>query len=607
MLFIGSMKNNNPLVSIITSMYKGDDFIENFMQRIVEQTFFDKCELILIDANSPDAEYSKIVPYLEKYDNIIYERLAYDPGIYETWTYAINKSRGKYITNANLDDERLPTHIEVCVNELERNNSVSVVSTSVYVVYEDDKINYNNLNKHEVWFNDTEGFYSSSSMFKCNEDGDMDSHNIPHCCPVWRKNIHDQIDFFDEFQFKQYADWEFWLRAMKHQKNFYHIKKPLAIYRNRENSHNNTHTGNESTIKQSIYKMYVESSIKNKYLDFNTQFLGGYGKHRSGWDFVMNALKPTGNKQNGILFSSFIERDFGWKLDGLMLKRMMALGWVGIAHAPPNYPNFISNIVNQKPDYYVNKFKYKMLWKKCRGLFTLSKYLANEWKKLLPDLKIEVLHHPSENPYVKFDVDNFLNNKNKKIIQIGYWLRKLTSILKLKNNEVVSKAIISPEISEHMPHIAKMWSECVKHELNETDYLFTENYKENKNKLYNLCAKYDTQVISHQSNSQYDELLSKNIVFLDFYDISASNLVIECILRITPILVRKHSATIEYLGRDYPFYFETLEEANDKANNLELILFTHEYMKRNINKYNFTAEKFVNDFYDSDIYKSLEK
>ena len=150
MLFIGNMKNNKPLVSIITSIYKGDAFIENFMSKIVEQTFFDKCELILIDANSPGEEYSKIVPYLEKYDNIIYERLAYDPGIYETWTYAINKSKGKYITNANLDDERLPTHIEVCVNELERDKSISVVSTSVYIVYEDGEINYNNLDTHEV-------------------------------------------------------------------------------------------------------------------------------------------------------------------------------------------------------------------------------------------------------------------------------------------------------------------------------------------------------------------------------------------------------------------------------------------------------------------------
>ena len=248
-----------------------------------------------------------------------------------------------------------------------------------------------------------------------------------------------------------------------------------------------------------------------------------------------------------------------------------------------------------------------MLWGKCRGLFVLSEYLANEWRKLLPNLKIQVLTHPSETPHTKFDADKFLENENKKIIQIGYWLRKLMSVLKLNNNEILSKALISPEISEYMPHISKMWSECAKHELNETDYLFTENYNENKNKLYKLCSKYDTEVIPRQTDGQYDELLSKNIVFLDFYDISASNLVIECILRNTPILVKKHPATIEYLGNDYPFYFETLEEANDKANNLELILFTHEYMKRNINKYNFNVEKFVNDFYESDIYKSLEK
>ena len=48
--------------------------------------------------------------------------------------------------------------------------------------------------------------------------------------------------------------------------------------------------------------------------------------------FCDECIETDRNKQNGILFSSFIKRDFGWKLDGLMLKRMMHFGWVGIAH-----------------------------------------------------------------------------------------------------------------------------------------------------------------------------------------------------------------------------------------------------------------------------------
>ena len=47
----------NPKISIITSLYKGGEYIKGFLEDIVNQTIFkDKCELIIIDANSPDNE-----------------------------------------------------------------------------------------------------------------------------------------------------------------------------------------------------------------------------------------------------------------------------------------------------------------------------------------------------------------------------------------------------------------------------------------------------------------------------------------------------------------------------------------------------------------------
>ena len=47
----------------------------------------------------------------------------------------------------------------------------------------------------------------------------------------------------------------------------------------------------------------------------------------------------------------------------------------------------------------------------------------------------------------------------------------------------------------------------------------------------------NTETSSSLSNEDYDILLSENIVFLDLYDSSANNAVIECIARATPLLV----------------------------------------------------------------------
>jgi glycosyltransferase involved in cell wall biosynthesis len=97
----------NPKISIITSLYKGGDFVRGFLDDIITQTIFEeKCELIIIDANSPDNEKDIILEYQKKYPNIIYARLEADPGIYACWNTAIEMSRGEFVTNANVDDRK---------------------------------------------------------------------------------------------------------------------------------------------------------------------------------------------------------------------------------------------------------------------------------------------------------------------------------------------------------------------------------------------------------------------------------------------------------------------------------------------------------------------
>ena len=70
-----------PKISIITSVYNGDQFIEGFLADITRQTIFDQCELIMINAGSPGNEESVIKKYMTQYSNIIYKRLDFDPGL----------------------------------------------------------------------------------------------------------------------------------------------------------------------------------------------------------------------------------------------------------------------------------------------------------------------------------------------------------------------------------------------------------------------------------------------------------------------------------------------------------------------------------------------
>ena len=92
------------------------------------------------------------------------------------------------------------------------------------------------------------------------------------------------------------------------------------------------------------------------------------------------------------------------------------------------------------------------------------------------------------------------------------------------------------------------------------------------------------------TQNSYNILLSKNIIFIDLFDASANNTILECIVRNTPIIVNKLEAVVEYLGEDYPLYFTNLNEVNDLLT-LEKITKAHNYLKE-MNKSDLTIEYF---------------
>lgn len=186
-----------PKVSIITSLYKGDDFIEAFLKDIVRQTIFNQCELIIINANSPGNEEPIILKYCQKYPNIIYIRLDKDPGLYAVWNYAIKKARGEYITNANVDDARNPFSLEHHAIALDSNPFIDLV-------YSDFLWSA----KPNATF---EECLSCARTYSC----EFSPQRLTDCYvgpqPMWRKSVHDYAGFFDE-TFTSSGDWEFWNR-----------------------------------------------------------------------------------------------------------------------------------------------------------------------------------------------------------------------------------------------------------------------------------------------------------------------------------------------------------------------------------------------------------
>jgi hypothetical protein len=176
--------------------------------------------------------------------------------------------------------------------------------------------------------------------------------------------------------------------------------------------------------------------------------------------------------------------------------------------------------------------------------------------------------HPTEDCVRKFDIDHFLNSSNTKLISIGHWMRKLESFSLIECN--YEKIMLVGPFHNKI------------------------NYQNDNSITYKNFV----------TNDIYDNLLSKNLVFIDLYDSSANNVVIECIVRNNPLLVNKLPGAVEYLGEKYPLFFENIEEASIKISNKNLIKDSYHYL-RSMNKDFLKIENFISEFGNSKIYKSL--
>ncbi len=191
---------SNPKITIITSVYKGDEFIDGFLADITRQSIFDQCELILINANSPGSEEAVIKKYMALYPNIIYLRLDEDPGIYGVWNKAIEMSHGIYLTNANLDDRLEPHCYEIHAHELDEHPEIMLVYSGHYMTeIPNETFEHRSSN---VIINPPE--FSHENMFYC----------LPGCNPMWRKSLHEIYGLFDA-NYKSSGDFELWLRAVE--------------------------------------------------------------------------------------------------------------------------------------------------------------------------------------------------------------------------------------------------------------------------------------------------------------------------------------------------------------------------------------------------------
>jgi len=361
------------------------------------------------------------------------------------------------------------------------------------------------------------------------------------------------------------------------------------------------------------------------------------GSHRSGWQYVYDSIATLHSDTAPLLLDLYVDRTFHWNSE---INKILGIipytkWWMGFVHHTfdTSFSTFNCHTLLDNPEF-ISSLDY------CRGLIVLSEYLKRQFEEQLKKrnlrVPIYVLTHPTETDVPKFSFANFVKNNDKKIIHVGGWLRNVYAFynLTVPNNTKIKYgflfgdktktpiahltttirkvALRGKNMNNYFPHpnfterlhsmlinsiptanslipvlknISQNCSSNCSSELgtNEKSQIKNNWYRHFYNDTIELIKSVD--FIEHLENSEYDTLLTRNIVFIYLVDASAVNTVIECMIRNTPIIINRHPAVVELLGENYPLYVEnnTLQintTVNTYLSEPIFIRRAHTYLKR---------------------------
>lgn len=244
------MKTKLYKCSSFCSFYKGEKFIQGYINDVLKQRMFNDIEFIFLDCASPENEKKYIIPLTEKYENIKYIKFESDPGLYAAWNIAVSLCSSNIIGNWNIDDRKSVYGFEPLIKAFDKDPELDIVYGFTYV---------SKIANEQYEDNSYELIYPYLPHSPIN----LIQNNSPHCMPLWKKNIHDRFGYFNE-SYETAADGDMWLRACVGGAKIKHINHPVGLYYENPTGRSSNPATLEKMISEvvAMRKLYVDKIKK---------------------------------------------------------------------------------------------------------------------------------------------------------------------------------------------------------------------------------------------------------------------------------------------------------------------------------------------------------
>ena len=223
------MNITSPLVSVVIPCYNHEQFVQDSIQSVIDQTY-ENIELIIIDDGSTDNSVSKIQEMVviceQRFVNFEF-RSRLNVGLSATLNESLEWCRGKYYSAIASDDEMLNEKTTIQVSFLEKNLDCVAVFGGIKF------IDSNGISLNELLSKDRS--YNFKEII-------MHEHDLPAPTQMVRLNIIKDIGGYNSSLFIE--DWYMWLKLSMHGHMSY-ISHTFCLYRR-----------HDSNISKNLIKMH---------------------------------------------------------------------------------------------------------------------------------------------------------------------------------------------------------------------------------------------------------------------------------------------------------------------------------------------------------------
>lgn len=209
--FLENAKEEEPIISVVMSIYKRVSFLDEAIESILNQTFTNFEFLIVVECSDEQENINEYIlkKFKDKRIKIINnkERL----GFAESLNVGIKAAKGKYIARMDDDDISLPLRFEKQVNFLEKNKNIDILGTAV-----------------KVFMNENYEVYPQTDPEIIKAYG-LINNQMYHPTIMMRKSAIEKNNLYYDSNYKT-EDAELWSRAVKVTK-LSNLKEILLKYR----------------------------------------------------------------------------------------------------------------------------------------------------------------------------------------------------------------------------------------------------------------------------------------------------------------------------------------------------------------------------------------